>query len=533
MPRTFNTEGPSVPGKHYMIDPLERIDLPEIESLIDRERYFLLHAPRQTGKTTTLRALMQYLNQQGKYRACYANIEGAQTARHDVARGLRTVCGAIEGAAALYLGDQRLHAWTEEAWETRGPDGALQGLLERWSRGSDGPIVLMLDEVDALVGDTLIAVLRQIRAGYPERPRELPQAIILCGLRDIRDYRIHTSHQEIITGGSAFNIKAESLRLGNFTREETESLWRQHQDETGQVIDPAIFAELWEDTQGQPWLVNALGQEVTWKDRELRDRSQPITLERYFDARERLILSRATHLDQLTDKLREKRVLPIISDILQGKTVDTSYPADDLRYVEDLGLIVTRPEIRIANRIYTEVIPRELTWSTQQALTQQTVWYVASDGRLDIPKLLVAFQRYYRENSESWLGSEPYREAGAQLLLQTFLHRIVNGDGRVGRELAMGSGRVDLGVEWPLDRAQRFNGPTQKVAIEIKVVRDHDGLDATVAKGLEQLDAYASRMRADESYLVIFDQRPGRTWDERVWRRTESHAGRTIGVWGM
>ncbi|MGI9213494.1 MAG: hypothetical protein ACR2HF_13560, partial [Methylococcaceae bacterium] len=114
-------------------------------------------------------------------------------------------------------------------------------MLTTWCQLESKPVVLVLDEVDALVGDTLISLLRQLRSGYPERPSRFPQSIILCGVRDIRDYRIHTSHQEIITGGSAFNIKAESLRVGNFTRLESEALWLQHTQATGQSFAPEIF----------------------------------------------------------------------------------------------------------------------------------------------------------------------------------------------------------------------------------------------------------------------------------------------------
>jgi hypothetical protein len=116
---------------------------------------------------------------------------------------------------------------------------------------------------------------------------------------------------------------------------------------------------------------------VTWEDQNLRNRSRPITLEHYLQARERLILARASHLSQLSHKLQENRVRPIIGDILEGKTGNVSYPAEDVRYVEDLGLIETQPEIRIANRIYQEVIPRELTRSAQ--LLHQTAWYVRPD----------------------------------------------------------------------------------------------------------------------------------------------------------
>lgn len=531
MSKTFNTAGPSVPGKHYMIDPLRRIDLPEIEALIAQERYFVLHAPRQTGKTTLLLALMHHLNQGTQYRACYANIEPAQTARQDVVRGLRTVCDAIARAVVEYLADPRLHVWLEEAWAAAGPDGALTGLLERWSRASDRPLVLMLDEVDALVGDTLISVLRQIRAGYAQRPASFPQSVILCGVRDVRDYRIRTGHEEVITGGSAFNVKAKSLRLGNFSLEETKSLWRQHEEDTGQTIDPAIWSELWEDTWGQPWLVNALGYEVTWEDRALRDRSRPITLERYHAARERLIQSRATHLDQLIDKLREERVRRVVADLLGGEAVGRRYPPDDLQYVEDLGLIVRRPQVRIANRIYQEVIPRELTSTTQDNLPYKTDRYVRADHHLDMPKLLRAFQQFFRENSESWLDGFEYAEAGPQLLMQAFLQRIVNGGGRISREYGLGRRRTDLLVEWPLDERQGFTGPVQRVVIELKLLRKSP--EAILAKGLEQTADYADRCGADEAHLILFDRRPGRSWEERIWHRSEAHAGHVIGVWGM
>jgi hypothetical protein len=529
--RKFNTAGPSIPGDHYMIDPLARIKIREIEVLIGDKRYFLLHAPRQTGKTTTLLALMHHLNKEGRYRACYANIEGAQTARHNVAEGMRTVCGAIEAAADLYLGDTRLHSWTEQSWAARGFNGALTGLLERWSKASDRPIVLMLDEVDALVGDTLVSLLRQIRAGYAQRPAAFPQSILLCGLRDIKDYRIHMSDQEIITGGSAFNIKAKSLRLGNFSPQETEALWRQHQDETGQQIDAAIFPELWADTEGQPWLVNALGNEVTWEDHELRDRTKPVTMEHYQAARERLIQSRATHLDQLADKLREERVRRVVADVMADEPAATQYPPDDLQYVEDLGLIA-RPKLRIANRIYREVIPRELTVTMQAKLSYVSpAWYLRQDRRLDLPKLLTEFQQFFREHSESWLDGIDYPESGPQLLLQAFLQRIVNGGGHVNREYSTGRGRMDLFVEWPVDREQGFHGPVQKAVLELKLLRKAP--QTTLAKGLEQTAAYADRNGADEAHLILFDRRPKRSWDKRIWHRTEKHAGRQIGVWGM
>ncbi|WP_221934206.1 AAA-like domain-containing protein, partial [Tepidimonas sediminis] len=97
--KQFNTAGPSRPELHYVLDPLERIDLEEILGLIEAQRYFVLHAPRQTGKTTALLALMEHLNRQGRYRALYANIETAQAARGNVAEGMAAIVRALASAA--------------------------------------------------------------------------------------------------------------------------------------------------------------------------------------------------------------------------------------------------------------------------------------------------------------------------------------------------------------------------------------------------------------------------------------------------
>jgi hypothetical protein len=527
MERQFNTAGPSVQGKHYLIDPLSRVDVEDLLGYIEAERYFILHAPRQTGKTTCLLALMHHLNQGDRYRALYVNIEAAQAVRGDVERGIAVVVRQIAEQGRVHLRDDSLLSIAEAALQG-GSGGALTIFLTRWSEASDRPIVLMFDEVDALIGDTLISLLRQIRGGYPQRPAAFPQTVLLCGVRDVRDYRIHSGGGEIITGGSAFNIKAESLRLGNLSRDEVAALFAQHTEATGQAFEAGVLDEIWLDSQGQPWLVNALGHEMTWKDREARrNRTLPITLERYRAARERLIQSRATHLDQLTDKLKEDRVRRVIAPLLESQDDLLRFRDDDLQYVEDLGLIRRKPEVRIANRIYQEVIPRELTSPIQDGLHQPTLWYVTAENRLDMAKLLTAFQQFFREHADAWLERFEYKEAGPQLLLQAFLQRVINGGGRLNREYGLGRRRTDLFLEWPQDPPQGFYGPVQRVVLEIKIL--HKSLEVTLRDGLAQTRDYADRCGADEAHLLIFDRRPGVIWDEKIWRREE--AG--IQVWGM
>ena len=246
--RAFNTAGPVRADRDYQIAPLSRIDLEEVLGLIRDEKYFSLHAPRQTGKTS-----------------------------------------------------------------------ALLALLARWCMADPRPLVLLIDEIDALVGDTLLSVLRQLRTGYVDRPQRFPHSIVLCGLRDVRDYRIHSSAENrLVLGGSAFNIKSESLRLGDFGEPETRTLTAQHTEQTGQAFTEDALQLIWERTAGQPWLVNALCYDACFRHKPGRDRARPITAAAILEAQERLILRRDTHIDDLANKLREERVRRVIEPILAG-----------------------------------------------------------------------------------------------------------------------------------------------------------------------------------------------------------------------
>ncbi len=521
--RFFNTAGPVDCKRHYCLPPLERFDLADILMLIEQHKYFVLHAPRQVGKTTFLLALRDYLNKQGNYKCLYINVEAAQAAREDVSSAMAVILQEISSRAKNLLQDDfpesvRSKILAENIY------GALNILLTKWSKHNDLPIVLLIDEIDSLVGDTLISVLRQLRSGYDKRPETFPQSIILCGVRDVRDYRLHVSGKDLVTGGSAFNIKARSLRMGDFNHKETLKVYEQHNRETNQGFTNEALAELWELTQGQPWLVNALGYEVCFEMKAGRNRENPITIDMVLEAKENLILKRETHLDQLIHKLSELRVKRVIEPILAGNTEPENIPSDDITYAKDLGLIKTEGQLRIANPIYQEVIPRELTFSTQLTISQEPAWYITKNGNLDMNKLLSAFQQFFREHSESWVERFDYKEAGPQLLLQAFLQRIINSGGRIEREYGLGKKRTDLLIIWP------YKEKVQRVVIEIKLL--HKSLKSTLAEGIKQTWEYMDKCAAKEGHLVIFE-RVEKPWEEKIFRREEVYHQQDIAVWGM
>ena len=314
--RFFNTAGPVKPDIHYTVPPLSRFDLDEMLLLIQQQKYFVLHAPRQVGKTSYLLALSDYLNRQDTYRALYINVEAAQAMREDVDAAMQAILGRLASAARDFLQDSFPEEIVAQVRAAHGGASALEEMLTRWAEQSPKPLVLLIDEIDSLIGDTLISVLRQLRSGYYKRPEFFPQSIILCGVRDVRDYLIQSNTEKtVITGGSAFNIKATSLRLHDFTRAEVEQLYAQHTQESGQPFAAGTMDLVWDLTQGQPWLVNALAYEACFANKAARDRTKPVTVAMIQQAKEQLILRRETHLDQLADKLQEERVRRVIEPV--------------------------------------------------------------------------------------------------------------------------------------------------------------------------------------------------------------------------
>src|SRR6056297_483960 len=530
-----------------MIDPLKRINKDEIMTLIDKWRYFILHAPRQTGKTSSLLALQDYINKEGRYDCVYINVEASQAARNDVFEGVRAIIIELAERVSTTLNDEYFfNNW--KRWMEMGGFTALKTALKDWCQKSDKPLILLIDEIDALVGDTLISVLRQLRSGYADRPNAFPQSIILCGVRDVRDYRIFSDKdQQMITGGSAFNVKAKSLTVGDFTQEEIRTLYEQHTKETGQEFEETIFELAWDYTRGQPWLVNALANEVCFENKIGRDRSKPISAQMFEAAKAELIIRRDTHIDQLADKLKEDRVRRIIEPMLAGEEFDAGVFNTDVEYCKDLGLIKKTEEgYQIANAIYREVIPRELGYMTQLSLESnyRRQWYVEKDGKLNMMKLLTNFQQFFREHSESWLTRFKYEEAGPQLLLQAFLQRIINGGGLIDREYGLGRKRTDLYIRWPIienrfqNKEKAYPFPLtytpedlQRIVIELKLKHNYS-LETVMDEGLEQTSAYVNKTGAKEAYLIIFDQE-NPNWEEKVFTEKQDYKGLAITVFGM
>lgn len=515
--RTFRIAGPVDPERHYIVP--HRLDWDDLDRLIQNCEYFVLHAPRQSGKTTAIMEFCRHLSNEGIYNPLYINVEAAQAARENVKEGLFTIINVLLYAVKSQLPQENAIIKFLEKMVT---DlalinyNSLNEVLEYFALHSSKPIVLFIDEIDSLIGDTLLSVLRQIRAGFTHAPKRFPHSLCLIGLRDVRDYRIWSRIEgKNISTSSPFNIKSKSLVLTNFTLDNIKTLYAQHTADTGQLFSQEAVEHVYYLTAGQPWLVNALAYQACYED--VTDANQPITKEIIERAKETLIKRRDTHIDSLLEKLREERVRPIIEAIITGETDPGNIQQDDLQYVRDLGII--RPDrLEIANPIYREIIPRELISVTTELITQTVTPFKKEDGSLNTVALIEAFVAFYRENSAIWLERFDYKEAGPHLLMMAFLQRVINGGGILQREYALGTRRVDILLKWR----------QQTIVIELKIRYSTSSL----SDGLQQTADYMDSSGADEGHLVIFDRNPAKSWQEKIFHLKEAVASKIIHVWG-
>ncbi|HRI69264.1 MAG TPA: ATP-binding protein [Polyangium sp.] len=487
--RRFNTAGPNDAKTCYTLPALRR--LPGVRQFVDDGLYFVLHAPRQVGKTTAFLTLAQELTAEGTYAALVVSVEMAAPLMDDL------------GAAELTI----LDAWQERAharlplelqpppWPSKEPGARIRAALRAWAEACPRPLVVFIDEIDALEGPVLMSVLRQLRDGYADRPGRFPHSLAVIGMRNVRDYKLASGGADRTHSASPFNIAARVLTMRDFTPEEVTELCGQHTVETGQVFSQEALERIYEFSRGQPWLVNSLARVAV--DELAPDFAVPLTKNHIDQAKVILVQRQETHLDSLAERLREPRIRAVIEPILtSGRIVDV--PQDDQRFVCDLGLIRMPPNgpPEIANPIYEEIFIQVLSSSIRWSTPALKPTWLKPDGRLDFDILLKAFLDFWRQHGWPLLKSTPYHELAPHLVLMSFLHRVVNGGGDIHREYAIGRGRMDLLVKKGVD----------VFAIEIKVWR-YDGDPDPLDDGLEQIDEYLAGVNLDTGWLVIFDRR--------------------------
>ena len=524
MEKYFNIAGPCFPNRHYMLPALDR--MPEVRRLVEQEMYFVIHAPRQTGKTTAVKALAREINAKGEKVALYCTLETLQNAT-DVDWAMKQIRGLLLRCATV-IPEPPEKPEGRDTWCVREDSSDLYTVamvsdtLTQLCRRFGKPLVVFFDEADCLFGRVLVAFLRQLRDGYVNRDDiPFPVSIALVGMLNVRDYKAQIRPDgESLGQISPFNVITKDLMLRNFTEEEVATLYDQHTTVTGQVFEQAAIDKVWEFTRGQPWLVNALAH-VSIDEIHNYDYTAPITADDIVTAKETIIRRRYTHVDSLMERLREPRVRRVVEPVILGKDMFFSSDDADCRLALDLGLLRVNEHRALVpgNAMYGEILLRYLSDAEQNRfynLYRDPFW-IKPDGTLDMPALMDAFQSFWRENSGADRDLYGFKEATPHLVMAAFLQRVVNGGGRITREMAIGRKRLDICIEYGQGR----------YVVELKMKRQF-GPDS-----LGQLAGYLADLGLEEGWMAVFDNDAAKSWDEKIFRRDETFNGKTIHIVGL
>jgi hypothetical protein len=317
-------------------------------------------------------------------------------------------------------------------------------------------------------------------------------------MRDLKDYITAAKGGVPVNPGSPFNVTADSASLSNFTKDDVKRLFAQRTAETGQQITPGALEYVYEQSRGQPWIVNSLFKRATMRILD-EESTEAVTIEHIREAREQMILARETHLDALAYRMENPAVRKMMETFFSGGMDINLADSEGFRLCRDLGLVdIDDGSPIIANPIYREVLARQITYSPQLVMPKPEWKWAKPDGTLDMDALLRNFQEFWRNNSETWEEMSDFTEAFPHLLLMAFLQRVTNGNGRIEREYAAGRGRMDLAIE--------YKGAWN--IIEIKLLRKKQSFGAVRDEGIKQILQYRERIDpAAPCYLVIFDRR--------------------------
>lgn len=363
MKKYFNTEGICNPRCHYMV-PLDDRLYKIRQRYVERGSYFVINRGRQYGKTTTLRALAEYL--QSDYIVLSMDFQEISTAEFE------NEAAFSRAFAKIFLKAFEI-AKVENKDEVSGilaplvadtPHLGLMELFERLSRicgVSSKPIVMMIDEVDSASNyQVFLDFLASLRGYYLNRENTpIFRSVILAGVYDIKNLKLKIRPDSEHKFNSPWNIAAKYNLDMSFSAAEISSMLREYESDHHTGMDVEKIAELIYDyTSGYPYLVSAicklLDEEIVGSD-GFEEVGSVWTLRGITEAVSRILDERIPLFESMMRQLAEypeiKRMLYAV--LFQGKRI--AYNPDNfaLNLSEMFGYIVKKNgSVQVANRMF-------------------------------------------------------------------------------------------------------------------------------------------------------------------------------------
>ncbi len=530
----FNNSGPVNSRDHFCVPPIRRLDARKIWQLILQKKYFLIRGPKQCGKTSFLLSLAEMINRDGKVKCLYMNVESLRGVQEDVSECIRSILFEISSRARDTFDDEYLEDLVPEILSKRGPYQAFNEFLTQWSKRSDRPIVLFIDEIDTLDSTVLTPILSQIRAGYDKRPAYFPQSIVFCATHDVIDKQ--------------FNIKDATLQIGFFHREEVNAMFTSYAEDNGLKLTHDALDRVWYYTSGQPWIVSSLAEEIfsviVPAKKITRIMSRPVD-----EAFQNLLARQGNHLEFLTTKLRDERVKRALMPILTGGLLADQVSDIDLNYTRELG-ILSQSRNNFDNMLYTEVLPRALYAPVTYMINLSTERFLLPDQSIDTIKLIKSFQLFFRNHIDRLVERIDYGPAAYTLVFQALLQKLEDGTCTVTRDFSAERGFTHISINWryPRDQAASFLVKLVRIqslerykqmvpglaetcdnwktaSLEVPEIGPVSPEEASPPPEIEACDA--------DVHVIAININPKFQWEDKLPCDKKNVNGKTVHVWGF
>ena len=457
--RWFETRGPVYPEDNYVV--ARRDELADFVKRIERGRYIVLFAPRQTGKTSFFRNALNTLeDERDIYFPIHLNFEGyVDSDANAFYRSLgKEICKEIESvfqkrgkSPSDALNRFLANAQITEPISMREFFEDLGDLLENQR------FVVIIDEFDSIPRDAIRGFLHSLRQIYLSRRTRCPHSLGIIGVKDITQLNYDRSI-------SPFNIQDE-FKLPNFTLGQVQELFSQYTDEVGQSFTPETIEAIHKQTAGQPVLVNRFAQILT-EELDI-PKSEPITMEHFSEAHIQLLREGHTNIDHLITNIRKDRrfeaLLMKIASYDEG--VRFSLYNEHINELATYGVIAEGADgmCEIINPIYhyciMDAFKPIVNGLEQEYLPDDNREgfedYLTPDGQIQMAALLDNFNDFIaRVGFKILQVPDTPQEYVGQHLLFAYLEQFVQiVGGSMYLEVRTGRGRMDLMI---LHRNQKY-----------------------------------------------------------------------------
>jgi|GEM_PF-1199084 len=513
--RFFNNSGPVNEIDHFCVSPIKRLDTNKVWQLVLQKKYFLICGPKQCGKTSYLLALAALINHNNHAKCLYFNVESLRGVQEDLEESMRSILFEISSRARDTFGDDYLEDMVPGILQKRGPYQALNELLTQWSKRSDKPIVLLIDEIDTLQGNVLTSFLSQIRAGYDKRPALFPQSIVFCATHDVIDKQ--------------FNIKDASLRISFLRREDLDGMFYSYTAKQGVVVAKEAIDKIWRFSSGQPWIISTIAGEIFHEIVPAKGISR-VSPEQVDEAIGNVIAKRGNHLEYLVSLVRDERVKKCLIPILTSGPIADDIGEQELAFVQEVGLIKVDRKVEIANGLYKEMIPRSLFAPVAYIINLASDDFLRDDRSIDTLRLMRSFQAFFRNHVDRLLRLVDYGVAGYVLVFQALLQKLADANDSIEREYGVGQGRVVL-------KLRRTYPVRQDATFILKQVGiwSMERYRQLVSQFEEEAVEYAAANpdQRGETHVVAINVNPEFSWEGKPQYSRKGTDARPIHIWGF